>query len=990
MPITITGFRSAATFAENTVNATPQLLDDSVTLLGTAPFLLTGLRVSGLLAEDRVGIRTTGTGAGQFSLAGEALSFGGTFVGSVTGGVGTALEVALLPSTNLALLEALVEALTYANTSDAPAARRNLTLTVFDSIGTDPSALIEVSVTAENDAPRITSPLSVTVSENSTGIAYQAEATDPDGAGTITWSLEGADAALFTISSAGAVRFLEGADFETPGDANADNIYALTLVASDGVATTRQDMTITLTNVVEAPRLSNVPSLRVFAENQANAGPRVLAPNAVFQPGDSLDGAVLRVAGLLAEDGISLLPSARLGVSGTSVSFDGTVIGTIATTASSFTVLLNAAASEEAAQALIRALAYTNHSDAPTDQRALEIDMTLASGARMLWPTTPRFAPAPIVVQFFTDEPVVASVSAMADLDQDGYLDMFTQVRSPIIGEFNGFPITVGFLFSWDFLRGGPEGFEAFATPPLIVPSQTGGFTGNFVAGFADVNGDGRPDFVTTSSTPFSTQETSRIWLNRSSPGGALTVAVAPENDAPEGPALRALSATPEDVPRSITAAELLAGWTDAESDPLSIASLTLLAGGGALAANGEGSWTYTPAPGANGEAVFQYVVTDGTDSVTAAATLDITSVNQAPAGAVRLAPSGALLTADASGVTDGDGLGVITIQWQRREAGVWTDLPGATGPRLAPPPGDAVQELRAVARFTDGGGTVEEVASAIARVGGSGADLILGGGGASVLMGRDGDDELRGGDGAETLLGGAGADTLSGGAGDDSLDGGAGADRMAGGAGDDRYVVGHALDLVIEAAGEGVDSVIATISFTLPDEVENLLLAGAATNGTGNALDNSLRGNVRDNLLSGGAGIDRLVGGEGDDTLIGGAGRDVLVGGEGLDVIRFLSPTEGGDVIFFDPEGGDRIEVSASGFGGGLVAGADLAATGAYVESLTHLAVSPRGVGQFVFETDRQLLWWDADGAGGLGAVLIARFRDAAGWSASDLSVIA
>jgi Ca2+-binding RTX toxin-like protein len=88
----------------------------------------------------------------------------------------------------------------------------------------------------------------------------------------------------------------------------------------------------------------------------------------------------------------------------------------------------------------------------------------------------------------------------------------------------------------------------------------------------------------------------------------------------------------------------------------------------------------------------------------------------------------------------------------------------------------------------------------------------------------------------------------------------------MIGGVGNDTYTVDDAGDTVTELAGEGIDTVLAKISYTLGPQVENLtLLSGsAAINGTGNGLRNTITGNELDNVLSGRGGIDTLIGGEG------------------------------------------------------------------------------------------------------------------------------
>jgi Ca2+-binding RTX toxin-like protein len=109
----------------------------------------------------------------------------------------------------------------------------------------------------------------------------------------------------------------------------------------------------------------------------------------------------------------------------------------------------------------------------------------------------------------------------------------------------------------------------------------------------------------------------------------------------------------------------------------------------------------------------------------------------------------------------------------------------------------------------------------------------------------------------------------LTGNAGNNILDGGLGLDTMIGGAGNDTYIVDSVGDITTELAAGGTDLVQSSISWTLGSEFENLTLIGAAVNGTGNALANTITGNAANNILNGGGGSDTLIGGLGDDTFV-------------------------------------------------------------------------------------------------------------------------
>ncbi|MEO8164440.1 MAG: hypothetical protein ABI619_03500 [Betaproteobacteria bacterium] len=122
----------------------------------------------------------------------------------------------------------------------------------------------------------------------------------------------------------------------------------------------------------------------------------------------------------------------------------------------------------------------------------------------------------------------------------------------------------------------------------------------------------------------------------------------------------------------------------------------------------------------------------------------------------------------------------------------------------------------------------------------------------------------------AAIITGTPGPDFLEGTQEADTIDGLGGADTMMGLHGNDLYIVDQTDDQVIEAAGDGTDSVRSTVSYTLPSNVENLRLSGSAViNALGNGLNNRLTGNEANNTLSGRAGADRMFGSGGDDTYI-------------------------------------------------------------------------------------------------------------------------
>jgi Ca2+-binding RTX toxin-like protein len=108
------------------------------------------------------------------------------------------------------------------------------------------------------------------------------------------------------------------------------------------------------------------------------------------------------------------------------------------------------------------------------------------------------------------------------------------------------------------------------------------------------------------------------------------------------------------------------------------------------------------------------------------------------------------------------------------------------------------------------------------------------------------------------------------------------------------------------------VDLVLASATYTLPDNVEKLTLTGTdAINGTGNTLANTITGNSAANKLYGQTGNDTLIGNGGNDTLNGGGGTDTMKGGAGNDI--YVVDNTGDIVTELATQGSDTVQSSVS-----------------------------------------------------------------------------
>jgi parallel beta-helix repeat protein len=185
-----------------------------------------------------------------------------------------------------------------------------------------------------------------------------------------------------------------------------------------------------------------------------------------------------------------------------------------------------------------------------------------------------------------------------------------------------------------------------------------------------------------------------------------------------------------------------------------------------------------------------------------------------------------------------------------------------------------------------------------------------------TTINGTSGNDTLKAAN--------VGDSVLNGGGGNDRFFGGVGETDMKGGAGNDTFYVNSSRDHVVELAGGGDDTVIATVNYRLTDNVESLRFGAEGLTGYGNALDNRMVGSAGADAMYGEGGNDALMGLNGDDILDGGAGADSLSGGLGSDKLYggdgndFLKGDEGNDWLY-GGAGNDSLE---SGSGNDVMSG--------------------------------------------------------------------
>ena len=156
-------------------------------------------------------------------------------------------------------------------------------------------------------------------------------------------------------------------------------------------------------------------------------------------------------------------------------------------------------------------------------------------------------------------------------------------------------------------------------------------------------------------------------------------------------------------------------------------------------------------------------------------------------------------------------------------------------------------------------------------------ADSLIGGSGSDTLIGYGNSDTLAAGTGGALIYAGGGGDLVSGSAAADTLDAIGASDTLVGGSGHETFMV-NAASTVVQANAAGTNSLLSSISYSMPANVTTLVLIGtSALQATGNSSSDVISGNTGFDTLTAGTGVATLIGGSLADTFVINSTSDVV-----------------------------------------------------------------------------------------------------------------
>ena len=696
----------------------------------------------------------------------------------------------------------------------------SFTYVVNDGKDNTDTATVTLTVEPQNDAPSMSVPSGLVTDENEPLEGVPITVVDVDDTTFLYAVKAGAEPSL------GSVTFDEAAGtFSYTPDAGVFGEDAFTILVTDsGGLTDEQEITVSILEVLEVPKLSDVDPLAYVEDDGVDDGATdshvvVIDSDVTLTNDGDFAGGSLAVSGLADGDEVGVRSAGTLTVTGNAIDDGGVIFAEITrVSGTELAISFNEEATDARVELLIENLTFATN-DAPVEQRTLTL--TLADGSGLTSNTeidvtvtpvadTPMAVDDTVTTTTYGDIPVDVGAN---DIDGDG--DALT------LTEINGQAIAIG---------------ETIVLSSLAEVTLTDATTLTYDAPVSYLAGD---SFTYTISDG-ALSDTATVSIEQALPGTVTTVWTGSDN------------------------ADNYTGGIEAEL-------ILALAGNDSILAHTGDDYIFG---GAGDDDLGGSIGTDTAAYRGYVADYDLQTVTQSAGWYSTVW----LKIADAAdGGSDGLDEGVDTMLLSGSHTS--RDIEMVAFADVAFDTSDGL--------FGDSGnnaltaGPVKSVVS-----GGEGADTLTASDGSTLLLGGSGDDEIAGGAGDDTAFGGDGDDEISGGAGDDEIDGNGGTDTAvyAGNAADYGFAMdGDALIVTDAAAGgtdgvdEGSDSLTGIEYLAFADLT--VAVAELAADVTGTSGDDSLLNDSEGaEVIRALAGNDTMEGGHGDDESDGGPDNDTVV----------------------------------------------------------------------------------------------------------------
>ncbi|WP_417449880.1 VCBS domain-containing protein [Kordiimonas sp.] len=335
-------------------------------------------------------------------------------------------DAAVTFSGTLAEVNAALDSLTFTPTANAYGdGAASIRLQTADGAGGNDDDTLTIDITAVDDPMVITGDTSGNIDEDNTGtVTGTLNLSDPDGTESLSGFAYDGDYGRITTEYEGDwIYDLNESHADVQGLTEGETLTdVITIQTADGA---NQDITITINGADDPGSLSGFAGSVTVNEDEIT----LLDGDVTFTDIDS-SGGTLTVSGLLSGDVVSLQDtgsgSGEVGFSGTSVTYEGVSVGTTSGgDGDTFSIALNANASDEVVDALIEALTFSATDDSPVEARTLTLNVADKDGNSVL-------GGGQVIERASGDNPFYDNTYSnqytaptMVDIDNDGDIDLF-------------------------------------------------------------------------------------------------------------------------------------------------------------------------------------------------------------------------------------------------------------------------------------------------------------------------------------------------------------------------------------------------------------------------------------------------------------------------------------------------------------------------------------------------------------------------------------